>query len=308
MDTQYIRPFKSFSNTTFATTPNMPDPGYAELHTLAVLESPSVPDSKRPNSLCFDALLHGQGAENSTLLTRLHFYNGNDYTFDPEGTAGILTARIAAYDKSIERPSATFMEGEYHNMGDANSFTPLSDISFNPAQHHARFTMSGTVDTINQDPEAPSFTLNIPQYFSVTGKDSRPVLPLKCVLQKSKKWKDPAALLPFPRSVVSCAGVFSHYEMESRNGRTVPRLVVILDVIEFLAKPSSERTGASTPTKSDGSLLARSRYARKSGAMCSPSPKALGKHPLETDDNGHAEGHTDEPPLKRCVLDTGASS
>ncbi|TFY55103.1 hypothetical protein EVG20_g9444 [Dentipellis fragilis] len=148
----------------------MPEVGYAEVHCLAVLESPSTPDAKKPKSLAFDALLHGQGQENSTILTRLHFYNGGDYTFDPDGTGGLLTARLAPFDKDVEKPSTTFEVGEYHHMGDALSFTPIPDVSIEPTVHHSRFTLSGVVDTIQQQPpEAPSFTLNIPQYLATDG-------------------------------------------------------------------------------------------------------------------------------------------
>ncbi|KAI0699682.1 hypothetical protein BC835DRAFT_1412472 [Cytidiella melzeri] len=276
-----VLPFKAV---TFLYTPAMPESGYAEVH-----------------CLCFDALLLGQGEENSTVLTRLHLFNGSNYEFEPEGTTGLLTARIAAYDKNIESPSPTFSEDEYHSMGDANSswheFVPIKDMDVNPGKHCARFTMSGTVDTIHQDPDNSSFTLNIPQYLSMTGKDSRPVLPLKCVLPKSKKWKDPASLLPFPRSIVSCAGVLSHYEKESRNGQTFARLVVIVDVIEYLAKPPTERTATSTPQKTgSNNLLAKSRYGKKATNMCSPSPVALGKQQKHDDDDGD---HSDEL-LSKC--------
>ena len=183
--------------------------------------------------------------------------------------------------------------------------------------------MSGTVDSIHRDAEMPSFTLNIPQYFSVIGKDARPVLPLRCVLPKSKKWKDPAALLPFPRSTVACAGVFSHYETESRNGRTQARLVVNLDVIEYLAKPSERSTSSSPPSKFlicycgysssashvfhievNDSLLSKSRYAKKTAAAsCSPSPKALGKR-RERDEDDHSE----EPAANRPKVSTAESA
>lgn len=104
--------------------------------------------------------------------------------------------------------------------------------------------MTGTVESVQQDP--PSFTLHIPQYLSVTGKDARPVLYLRCHLGNNKMWKDPKALLPHVKSVVSCAGPFSHYEWETRNGKRFARLNIDLHSIEFIAKTNTAATA--TPT------------------------------------------------------------
>lgn len=109
---------------------------------------------------------------------------------------------------------------------------------------YARFIIVGTVDTVQVDP--PAFTMQIPQYLSVTGRESRPILYLRCHLANSKIWKDPKALLPQAKSIVSCAGTFSHYEWETRNGTRIARLNINLDSIEFLLKTNP--TLATTPT------------------------------------------------------------
>ncbi len=109
----------------------------------------------------------------------------------------------------------------------------------------ARFTMTGVVDSVQQD--SPSFTLNIVQYLTVTKSEARigkPVLHLRCHLSDSI-WRDPKAVLPYPKTVVSCAGTFSHFEWEYRNSERFARLHVNLDTIEWFSK--STLAGPSTP-------------------------------------------------------------
>ena len=118
--------------------------------------------------------------------------------------------------------------------------TIIEGTDIDPTCHYARFVMTGTVESVQQDP--PSFNLNIPQYLSAAGRDARPVLYLKCQLGNSKMWKDPKSLLPYVKSVVSCAGTFSHYEWETRNGKRIARLSIDLDSIEFIAKTNSAST------------------------------------------------------------------
>ena len=78
----------------------------------------------------------------------------------------------------------------------------------------------------------------------VTGRDTQPVLFLTCHLENNKMWKDPKSLLPHVKSVISCAGAFSHYEWETRNGKRIARLNINLDYIEFIAKTSHTATTA----------------------------------------------------------------
>lgn len=44
----------------------MPEPGYCEISCISAFESPTHPDSSKPNTVAVDAHLFGSGAENNT--------------------------------------------------------------------------------------------------------------------------------------------------------------------------------------------------------------------------------------------------
>ncbi|KAI0825936.1 hypothetical protein BC629DRAFT_36977 [Irpex lacteus] len=140
--------------------------------------------------------------------------------------------------------------------------------------------------------------VSIPQYLSVTGRESRPILYLRCHLANSKIWKDPKALLPQAKSIVSCAGTFSHYEWETRNGTRIARLNINLDSIEFLLKTNP--TLATTPTSNPTSPFAKSRFARKTGCQ---SPSAA-QTSLPPSPSPAMKRKTSDSPDERSEADT----
>ena len=83
---------------------------------------------------------------------------------------------------------------------------------------------------------------------SVYGSRGKAFVPIKCVIPKTKKWNDPARLLPFSNSLIVCAGDFVGYEMAQIKNTEVLQLIVELDNIEYLAKPQADQASPLSPS------------------------------------------------------------
>lgn len=236
--------------------------------------------------------------------------------------------QFALAQPGIETLSKTYGENDVKVVGDILTVRDLispvkiivsvvSDYQINRTPHAevlthqpcARITLAGTVENIFKS--SASFTLNILQYISLFGKKSKPVVPIKCIIPKSPKWPEPAKLLPYPGTTVVCAGSYVGYEMEQVNDAEVLRIIVDIDVIEFLT-PKFDPAAISSPSeppvfeeslhyhstmmanhrsdkeqvRTTDPILAKSRYRQRIGrtSSMSPSPKVLGKRPMGPSD------------------------
>ncbi|KAI0761237.1 hypothetical protein BC629DRAFT_1443556 [Irpex lacteus] len=260
------------------------EPGYCEVSCITAFESPTHPDTSKPNTIAIDAHLFGSGGENNTGPLRIRLYNRDDLVFDDQGTLVKADLRIASVFHPTETTSNTFSREEYIGIGDAKSCTIIEGSTVDVTSQYARFVVVGTVEAVQVDP--PAFTMQIPQYLAVTGRECRPVLYLRCHLANSKIWKDPKSLLP-----------------QMRNGTRIARLNINLDSIEFLLKANS--ASSTTPTKTEGnptSPFAKSRFARKTGSQnplgstpLSPSPASKRKTPDSPDERSEGGTHDTHP-------------